>query len=208
MSKLAMVLNKKFFQRSSVAVAKDLLGKFLCRRIGGQKICRMITETEAYGGPVRDLASHASRGKTARNYVMFGPAGRWYVYFTYGMHWMLNVVAKFHRHPSAVLIRGVSGLSLRAPTLRSERGNLTSVILSKAKNLNGPARVTKFFKVDKKFNDKPATRATGLWIESPSVIASRAKQSYKNFKIKSSSRIGVAYAGPIWSKKKWRFFID
>ena len=174
-----MTLGKKFFNRNSVIVAKELLGKFLVRKIGKKIIALPITETEAYGGPVRDLASHASRGRTPRNFPMFGPPGRFYVYFTYGMHWMLNVVTKFDKHPSAVLIRGAGGI-------------------------NGPARLTKFLKVNRKFNDRPVSRQTGLWIaSSPKSYILHPKSS-----VRSAYRIGVAYAGPVWSKKKWRFYIE
>lgn len=138
----------------------------------------MITETEAYGGE-KDLASHARFGRTTRNAPMYKSGGRWYVYFTYGMHWLLNVISGQEGKPGGVLIRGVEGIK-------------------------GPARVTKFFKIDKKFNDTPASLKTGLWIEA------RPDSAIKNVKckIKNSPRIGVEYAGPVWSKKKWRFYLD
>ena len=99
----------------------------------------MITEVEAYIG-FCDRASHASRGMTPRNRVMFGPPGVWYVYFTYGMHWMLNIVTERRGYPAAILIRGVEGVS-------------------------GPGRVTKFFNIDRRISGTPASRKTGLWIE-------------------------------------------
>ena len=133
------MLAKNFFNRPTLVVARDLLGKFLVRRLKGKNVAFIITEVEAYDG-FRDRASHASRGKTARNAPMFGPAGCWYVYFTYGMHWMLNIVCGQERYPAAVLIRGVQGIS-------------------------GPARLTKKVKIDKQFNGRPAERKTGLWIE-------------------------------------------
>ena len=88
----------------------------------------MIIETEAYGG-WSDLASHSRHGKTVRNAPMFAEAGTVYVYFTYGMHWMLNLVCSKKEYPAAVLIRGVETIS-------------------------GPARVTKAFGIDKKLNIK------------------------------------------------------
>lgn len=173
----ALLLNQEFFNRPTLRVARELLGKYLVRRSAGRRrsreIARMITEVEAYVGP-EDRASHASRGMTSRNRVMFGPPGVWYVYFTYGMHWMLNVVTERRGYPAAILIRGVHGIF-------------------------GPGRVTKFFKIDKRFNGKPASRATGLWIEDRGLkIPLRS--------IHRSPRIGVDYAGP-WKSKPWRFYL-
>lgn len=134
----------------------------------------MITDVEAYDG-FKDKASHANRGQTSRNKVMFGPAGHWYVYFTYGMHWMLNVVTGKRDFPAAVLIRGV-------------------------REASGPARLTKFLKIGGKFNGKPATKRTGLWI---AVSSEKAGE----LKIKKSRRVGVDYAGPVWSNKMYRFYL-
>lgn len=186
------ILNRKFFERSAVAVAKDLLGKYLCRRYGGKVIRVMITETEAYDG-FHDRASHAHRGETPRNTVMFGPAGHWYVYFVYGMHWMLNMVTGREGYPAAVLIRRVQYDDV------------------KDGYIEGPGRVTKFLKIDKKFNGKSASRRNGLWIAAPSYKEQSLflmKFGAKIFKIKKSKRIGVAYAGPVWSNKKYRFYLD
>ncbi len=133
------MLGPRFFDRSAVAVARDLLGKFLVRKRGGKLTSLMITETEAYLG-FNDKASHAHRGRTERNAPMFGEPGRWYVYFTYGMHWLLNVVTGKKGHPAGVLIRGLEGL-------------------------NGPARLTKALKINRTQNNRRADRTTGLWIE-------------------------------------------
>ena len=165
------VVSKLFFNRPTLQVAGELLGKFLVRRIGKKEIASMIMEIEAYVGP-EDKASHASRGRTERNKIMFGKAGHWYIYFTYGMHWMLNIVTEQENYPAAVLIRGV-------------------------KSINGPGRLTKFFKVDKNFNGKPANRKTGLWIEDRGVKISPRQ-------VKRGKRIGVDYAGE-WKNKPWRF---
>lgn len=151
------------------------MGKYLVRRYRGKIITGMITEVEAYDGQ-KDKGSHASRGMTPRNEIMFGPAGYWYIYFTYGMHWMLNVVTGPERYPAAVLIRGVEGIS-------------------------GPARVTKFFHIDKKSNGKMVRKESRSWMEDRGI---RVKKS----EIKKSSRIGIGYAGPVWAKKKWNFKIE
>src|SRR3989344_9487559 len=102
-----LIIKPDFFNRKTLVVAKDLLGKYLVRRYYSTSRKRYvvakekITEVEAYVGP-HDLACHSSRGKTARNEVMFREAGTIYVYFTYGMHWMLNIVTEEKDFPSAV----------------------------------------------------------------------------------------------------------
>lgn len=133
------LIQPKALQRPAPEAARFLLGKYLCRRINGRVIRKMITETEAYHGP-SDRASHAFKGKTERNCVMFGEAGRFYVYFTYGMHWMLNIVTGEKDLPSAVLIR-----SLR--------------------RIEGPGRLTKALSIDKRFNGEIAGKKIGLWLE-------------------------------------------
>lgn len=146
----------------------------------------MIAETEAYDG-FRDKGSHASRGRTGRNRPMFGPPGQWYVYFTYGMHWMLNVVVREKGYPAAVLIRG--GLlfsALRRP--------------EKREFVNGPGRLTKLLKIDGKLNAKPASRASDLWIEDRGIKIPAAE-------IKKGPRVGIDYAGPYWAKRHWRFWL-
>lgn len=133
------VVNSSFFDRSSVMVARDLLGKFLVRRVDGKTERYQITETEAYEG-LFDKASHAHRGQTPRNTPMFGEPGTIYVYFTYGIHWMLNITCGKKGYPAAVLIRGVSGIT-------------------------GPARLTKKLGIDKTLNGKKLSKSSGLWIE-------------------------------------------
>jgi len=132
-------LNRKFFSRKTLLVAKNLVGKYLVRRIGPRLIREKITETEAYIGP-HDLASHSARGRTKRNEPMYSEAGTIYVYFTYGMHWMLNIVTEEKNFPAAVLIRGTE-------------------------NVSGPGRLTKKFKIDKSLNGKSLGKSSGLWIE-------------------------------------------
>lgn len=172
-------LAREFFNRSTLLVANGLLGKFLVRRFRGQQLFLMITEVEAYDG-FKDRASHASRGLTVRNQPMFSEAGKWYVYFTYGMHWMLNIVTQKKGYPAAVLIRAG----------RTEKGEL----------IKGPARLAKYLRIDKRLNGQPASKKSGLWLEDRGFKVSPAK-------IKKAPRVGVAYAGPYWSKRHWRFYI-
>ncbi|MEQ8216386.1 MAG: DNA-3-methyladenine glycosylase, partial [Smithellaceae bacterium] len=104
------ILNRDFYERDTIEVARALLGKKLVRRINSTELSGMIIETEAYCGR-QDSACHAHRGKTPRNAVMFGHAGHAYVYFTYGMHYMLNLVTEKEGNPCAVLIRAVLPLA-------------------------------------------------------------------------------------------------
>jgi DNA-3-methyladenine glycosylase len=141
------MLPKSFFENKTLTVARNLVGKIIVRKIDGKIIKQKITEVEAYVG-AHDLACHSSRGKTERNKIMFCEAGTIYVYFTYGMHWMLNIVTEGVDFPSAVLIRGIETVS-------------------------GPARLTKALKIDKNLNGKKLGRESGLWIEDAQNIPSR-----------------------------------
>lgn len=200
------MLKKDFFERSAIKVAKDLLGCLLCTPKGKF----MIVETEAYEGP-RDKASHASRGETSRNSVMFGEPGIWYVYFTYGMHYMLNIVCGKKGHPAAVLIRGVERIEGVKGNLVSFRSTRTQGA-KKVESLIGPGRLTKKLGIDKKFNGQKASKRTGLWIESY-INNKRNHEKMRNSKsrfkkvVLRTPRIGVSYAGPIWSQKLYRFVL-
>jgi DNA-3-methyladenine glycosylase len=97
---------RSFFNRNTLEVARQLLGMRLVRIQGGQRLSGVIVETEAYRGQ-EDLGCHARSGLTARNRVMYGQPGHAYVYFTYGMHWMLNFVTERQDFPAAVLLRAI-----------------------------------------------------------------------------------------------------
>lgn len=177
-----MILPLSFFDRPTLVVAQELLGKFLISDHPAKIAYGMITEVEAYVGQ-EDKASHASRlwrgspraarGRTERTKTMFGKPGHWYVYLIYGMHHCLNVVTEREGYPAAVLIRSVEGAK-------------------------GPGRVCRLFKIDKRLNMLSASQKTGLWIEDRGVMI-------KPRAIGRGRRIGVDYAGA-WAKKPWRFF--
>jgi len=169
-----------FFIRPTLEVARELVGCYLVVRRNGKIQRCMITETEAYDG-FEDLASHASRGKTKRNEIMFRKAGHIYVYFTYGMHWMLNFVTGPADYPAAVLIRGAQ-------------------TVDGAAHYNGPAILTKAMGITGAFNGQVLSRKVGLWIEEP-------KPDAPKLKIAATPRIGIDYAGPVWSKKHYRFVV-
>lgn len=162
--------DQSFFERPVLEVADDLIGQYIVK--DGQKL--LITEIEAYDGP-EDLACHASKGRTKRTEVLFGPAGHWYVYLCYGVHWLLNIVTGSKEYPAALLLRG-------------------------AGEINGPGRLTRHLGINQTFNAKPATPQTGLWCEPAT------KRPHKSA-IQKTPRIGVDYAGPIWSQKPYRFVL-
>jgi len=195
-----MKLSRQFYNRPTLKVAKELLGKYLVRKIGRQKLIGKIIETEAYVG-TKDKASHASRGRTPRTELMFGPPGHAYIYLIYGMYYCLNIVTERKDFPSAVLIRALEpkeSISLMKKNRKTNNlGNLTS----------GPGKLCQALKIDKKLNgislvdDIPKCR---LWIEKEGKI--RGSRLKKKGKIIARPRIGVDYAGK-WKDKKWRFIL-
>lgn len=172
------ILKQRFYQKNTLKVAQDLLGCFLVRQIGKKKVKGVITETEAYIGE-DDLASHASKGRTPRAEIMYGEAGQAYVYMIYGMYHCLNIVTEKKNFPAAVLIRGVV----------NDEGAV----------LDGPGKLCRFFKIDRKLNDWDLTKGKKLWIEKPSGENTIAKKD-----IKKSKRVGVDYAGKC-KHYLWRF---
>jgi len=104
---MSIRLTESFFARDTVQVARDLVGKRLVRLEGNQRVAGVILETEAYRGE-EDLACHCRAGRTPRTEIMYGPAGRAYVYLIYGMYWLLNFVTESEGSPGAVLIRAIA----------------------------------------------------------------------------------------------------
>ncbi|MCX7862392.1 MAG: DNA-3-methyladenine glycosylase [Bacteroidales bacterium] len=139
-SLLSNALPLDFFQDDVLRVAPLLLGKYLVRKLSNGAIKRSkIIEVEAYRGE-EDLACHASKGKTKRTEVMYWQGGHIYVYFIYGMYYMLNIVTGKEHCPQAILIRSTE-------------------------EVKGPGRLTKFYEIDKTFNGKVLSPENGLWIE-------------------------------------------
>jgi DNA-3-methyladenine glycosylase len=177
------ILARAYFSQPTLRVARSLLSKYLVRANGVGVTVGRIVEVEAYVGP-EDRASHASRGRTKRTEVMFGPPGIAYVYLIYGMHYCLNVVTEREGYPAAILIRGVEVVADGERTL-----------------VEGPGRVCRAFAVDRTLNGLDMTIGRELWIEDRGVRVPAAC-------VTAAPRIGVDYAGE-WAKKPWRFrFLD
>ena len=182
-----MKLPRSFYEQNTIDVAKQLLGKFLVRRHPEGDTVGRIVETEAYVGP-HDLACHASKGRTTRTEVMFGPAGHAYVYFIYGFYNMLNLVTEAKDYPAAVLIRAVE--PIQGIELMKERRN-SSVLRNLA---SGPGKICQAFAIDRSLNGADL-RGNVLYVDD-------GDDAIPEFK--STPRIGVDYAGR-WKNKLYRF---
>ncbi len=162
-------------------VAKELLGKYLVRKIGAKKLIGKIIETEAYIGP-QDRASHAYKGKvTPRNQAEYLIGGHIYIYLVYGMYWQFNISTSFAGKPGCVLIR-----ALELP--KGESQNLA----------DGPGKLCRCLKLDKSFCGEDLTQSKRIWLEDHG-------EKTKSSQIVATRRIGIDYAGPYWASRKWRF---
>ncbi|TDT72483.1 DNA-3-methyladenine glycosylase [Hypnocyclicus thermotrophus] len=188
-----MFLNKDYFQNDAIFLAKDLLGKILVREINGKKILCKIVETEAYIGP-EDKACHAYNNKrTKRTEAMFLEGGCTYVYMIYGMYNCLNIVANKKDKPEAVLIRAVEPLN-ELEYLKKNR-NIKS---KKRYDLtNGPGKLCKALKIDKKLNKYDLCKNKKLFI---------LDSKDKKIEIVEAKRINIEYAEE-YKYKLWRFYI-
>jgi len=177
-------LARGFYTRPTLTVAKGLLGKYIVRKIEGKPrrkasfLRGKIIETEAYIGP-QDKASHAFGGKiTPRNKAEYLIGGHIYIYLVYGMYWQLNISTSEKGRPECVLIRA----------------------LDLDKLASGPGKVCRYLKLDKSFYGEDLTKSKRIWLEDRG-------EKIKSSQITSTKRIGIDYAGPYWSKRKWRFVL-
>lgn len=216
------ILPQSFYNRPTKTVALNLLGKILCRQIGGKIIKGKIVEVEAYLG-AKDLACHTSKGRSERNEVMYGEAGHAYIYFIYGMYHCFNVVTEKKGSPCAVLVRAlepqneirklgnydINSLISQYPNFpiskplaisNNNKNKLNNNLHCKSvyRILNGPAKLCRELQIGRKLNGWDLTSGEKLWIENGEKI--------KSSRIKRSKRIGVDYAG-IWKDRLLRFYI-
>ena len=183
-------IKREFYNRDTIKVAKDILGKVIVRKTKQGNMAGRIVEVEAYKFGEHDKASHASKGHTLSNQVMFGENGFAYVYFTYGMYFMLNVVAKKKiDHAGAVLIRGVEPINGVKRMIKNRKGkddmNLT----------NGPGKISQALQINKKLNNYDLTKKGKLFI---------VDSEKRTEKVLSSGRIGISRD----VEKEWRFYLD
>jgi DNA-3-methyladenine glycosylase len=185
-------LPPSFYARPVLAVARACIGKVLVHRDPAGVLAGRIVEAEAYRGPA-DLAAHSAGGRrTRRTEAMFGPPGRAYMYFLYGMHWAFNLVTGAEGHPHAVLIRALEPL-LGQEVMAHRRGLATGAVGL----CNGPGKLCQAFGLD---GGHYGVDLSGdrLWLAEPPPDAPR-------WTVGTSPRINVAYAGE-WAERPWRFF--
>ena len=173
------MLPRHFYDRDTVLVAQELLGKHLVHRVHGVERVGRIVEVEAYLGE-HDLAAHSSKGLTPRTRVMFGAPGHFYVYLVYGMHCCINVVTESEGHASAVLLRALE-------PVRNLEGRT-----------QGPALLCKAMDIDRRLNGRDAL-SDDLYIAEP--------PRPETIRMVRAARVGVDYAGH-WAKRLLRFYIQ
>lgn len=181
------ILPRAFYDRPTLTIARELIGARLVRILDGIKLVGLITETEAYISK-KDLASHARVGITPRTQVMYGGPGHAYVYFTYGNHWMLNLVTEREGFPAAVLIRAIQPIEGVDVMMDRRQGRDTF----------GPGKLCQAMGITKSENGADLTgTASGLWIE--------AGVKVPNSLVTKGPRVGLNNTPEPWLSKPWRF---
>jgi len=187
-------LTESFFSRDTVQVARDLVGKRLVRLEGNQRISGIILETEAYRGE-EDLACHCRAGRTPRTEIMYGPAGRAYIYLIYGMYWLLNFVTESEGSPGAVLIRAI-GPEEGKEKISQRRGNQPEKHWT-----DGPGKICLALGINADFN--------GLNTCAPQAkIFVENEQGLDPGLIITGPRVGLESVPEPWRSIPWRFVVN
>jgi DNA-3-methyladenine glycosylase len=192
-----VLISRDFFARPSVQVAPDLLGCVLEHQTAAGLVAVELTEVEAYAGEA-DPASHAYHGKTRRNAVMYGPPGHAYVYFTYGMHFCVNLVCLPEGSASAVLLR--AGAIIEGEDLARARRARSAAVVAVRDLARGPARLCQALDIDRSLDGADVCVAG-----SPLRVRwSGAGPEDRSAKIRTGPRVGIAQAAEV----PWRFWLD
>lgn len=188
-------LPRSFYRRGPIEVARGLLGQRLVRILDGVRISGIIVETEAYLGTI-DKAAHSFGGRrTNRTETMYSDGGTAYVYFTYGMHYLFNVVTGRRNQPTAVLVRGLQP-EASIPLMFQRRPG----ILAESGLCSGPARLTSALAIDRSHDGLDLVTSDELFIE-------RARRGrLTDSQISVTPRVGIAYAEE-WVVAPLRFFL-
>ena len=185
-----MTLPRKFYNRPTLTVARELIGARLVRVSRGKTLVGLIAETEAYIGET-DLACHAKAGLTPRTAPMYGPPGHAFVYFTYGNHWMLNAVTEKEGFPAAVLIRAIQPIEGVELMMKRRQG----------RDVHGPGKLTQAMGITKSENYVDLTdEGSSVRIE-PGV-------SVPDKIVTIGPRVGLNKTPEPWLSKPWRFKVN
>jgi DNA-3-methyladenine glycosylase len=191
-------LAEEFFARPARVVAAELLGKKLVRLVDGRHLSGLIVETEAYCDAELDMACHGDRANngrpTARTAVMFGPPGFAYVYFTYGMHWMFNIVTGQAGQANAVLIRALEPVEGVAIMTANRNGR------PRRELTNGPAKLAQALAIDQSLNGANLCTADG-------VIRVESGTAVTLDQVQTGPRIGLGQTPEPWLSMPWRFWL-
>jgi DNA-3-methyladenine glycosylase (3mg) len=190
-----MILPRDFYSGSAVETAPRLIGYRLVRVLDGTRLAGIITETEAYQCE-EDQACHARSGRTPRTEPMYGEPGCAYVYFTYGMHWLLNAVTDAPGTPAAVLIRAIF------PVEGTQRmAELRPMLSGQPGWLNGPAKLTQALGIDGNLNQADlCSEQSGLFLEEGISVPPGA--------LRTVARVGINSVPEPWRSKLWRWQLD
>lgn len=187
-------LEREFYNRPALQVTRELLGMRLVRVEAGQRLSGVVVETEAYIGE-QDLGCHCKAGRTPRTQVMYGPAGHAYVYFTYGMHWMLNFVLEGEGCPAAALIRAIrpiEGVELIAARRLGQ---------PEARWTDGPGKICRALNIDKRLNGANlCAPGAELFVEQGDPIPDSS--------VTIGPRVGLNSVPEPWKSKPWRFRVS
>ncbi len=184
-------LPREFFAQPALQVARQVLGMRLVRLEGEQRIAGLILEAEAYRGE-EDLGCHCRAGRTPRTQTLYGPPGHAYVYFTYGMRWMLNFVAEPEDFPAAILIRAIQpteGLEIIAERRKSQPPELWT---------NGPGKICQALNIGKRLNGADlCSTGSELFVEQG--------QPFADQNVTIGPRVGLNSVPEPWKSIPWRF---
>jgi DNA-3-methyladenine glycosylase len=190
---LANRLSREFYERPTLQAARDLLGMRLVRLEDGRRLSGTIVETEAYTGE-EDLGCHCRAGLTPRTRVMYGPPGHAYVYFTYGMHWLLNFVTEPAGCPAAVLVRAIhpeEGADLIAARRVGQPASRWT---------DGPAKICQALNIDRRLNGADLCAPDSeLFVETGSPIPDSS--------VTNGPRVGLNTVPEPWKSVPWRFVV-
>jgi DNA-3-methyladenine glycosylase (3mg) len=196
-------LNRKFYERDTLEVVKDLIGKYLVRQYNGEYIVGQVTEAEAYIGAI-DKACHAYDGKkTERTKVLYEKGGTCYVYLIYGMYYCMNIVTEKEGAAAAILLRGVKLIEGRELAAKLRYGKeLNELTKYQLKNFsNGPGKLCKALNISKSNN------MGSFCSEELFIVDEWNEHKPEKLKIKTSPRIGIDYAEEA-KDFNWRFYVE